>query len=371
MRTTLNFALTAEQEELKSTTRRFLAQHLPTSSVRTSMESATPIPVDLWREMANGLGIAGLLIPEAAGGLELGFIEAACVLQEIGRSVAPLPFLVTSILGVSLLSHADAKDPIIAEIFAGINTGDIILGLVCGSIDDPLRPCGTWSGAGVTAESRFALDGAQATHLLVALDGDRGTVLALVRADAPGVTVTAEVTLDLTRPMAHVRFDSSPATVILDHTQLQQLTERFDAIASAGIAQDMIGGAERVLEMSVEYAKDRHQFGRPIGSFQAIKHRLADMLVDVESAKSTALYAAFTIADASDDQLIAAATAKSTCGDAYFRVAAASIQVHGGIGFTWEHDAHLYFKRAKADQILFGNGPAQRRKLAHLLGIVS
>ncbi len=335
------------------------------------MESATPIPVKLWREMADGLGIAGLLVPESAGGLELGFIEAACVLQEIGRSVAPLPFFVTSILGVSLLSNADANDPIIAEVLAGINTGDVILSLVCGSIDNPLKPCGTRSDARATAESRFALDGTQATHLLVVLDGDGGTVLALVRADAPGVTITAEVTLDQTRPMAHVRLDSSPATVILDHAQLQQIAERFDTIASAGIAQDMIGGAERVLEMSVEYAKDRHQFGRPIGSFQAIKHRLADMLVDVESAKSTALYAAFTISDGSDDQAIAAATAKSTCGDAYFRVAAASIQVHGGIGFTWEHDAHLYFKRSKADQILFGNGPAQRRKLAHLLGIVN
>jgi alkylation response protein AidB-like acyl-CoA dehydrogenase len=371
VRTTLNFALTPEQDELKTTTRRFLAQHLPTTSVRTSMESATPIPVELWREMANGLGIAGLLLPESAGGLELGFIEAACVLQEIGRSVAPLPFLVTSILGVSLLSMANSEDPVIADILAGINTGEVILGLVCGSMDNPLKPCGTWSGAEVTAESRFVLDGAQATHLLMTLDGDKGAVLALVRADAPGVTITPQTTLDLTRPMAHVRFNSSPGSAILDHAQLPQIAAGFDILTSAAIAQDMVGGADRVLEMSVEYAKDRHQFGRPIGSFQAIKHRLADMLVDLESAKSTALYAAFTIADKTDDQAIAAATAKSTCGDAYFRVAAASIQVHGGIGFTWEHDAHLYFKRAKADQILFGDGPAQRRKLARLLGIIT
>lgn len=335
------------------------------------MESTTPIPVDLWREMTSELGIAGLLVPESAGGLGLGFVEAACVLQEIGRAVAPLPFLVTSVLGVGLLSRADHEKSVVTDLLEGIVAGEVILGLACGSIDEPLRPCGTWTEAGATAESRFVLDGAQATHLLVTLDGDDGPVLALVRADSQNVIITPQTTLDLTRPMAHVRIDSSPATVILDRDQLQQIAFNFDIIASAAVAQDMVGGADRVLEMSVDYAKDRHQFGRPIGSFQAVKHRLADMLVDVEAAKSTALYSAFTITDSAEDQAIAAATAKSTCGDAYFRVAAASIQVHGGIGFTWEHDAHLYFKRAKANQILFGNGPTQRRKLARLLGIAA
>lgn len=370
MRATLNFAFTSEQEELKATTRRFLTQRLPTSLVRTTMESTTPIPIDLWQAMVNELGIAGLLIPESQGGLGLGFVEAACVLQEIGRAVAPLPFLVTSVLGASLLNQATNDDPVIAETIAGISSGTVVLGLVSGTAEHPLHPSGTWHDTGINAESRFVLDGTQATHLLITLEREGERVLALVRAEAPGVVLTQQTTLDLTRPMAQVSFNASPGTMVLDGPALEAATPAFEALANASMAQDMVGGAERVLEMSVAYAKDRHQFGRPIGSFQAVKHRLADMLVDLESAKSVALYAAFTLADQADDQAIAATTAKATCGDAYYRIAASSIQVHGGIGFTWEHDAHLYFKRAKADQILFGNGPAQRRKLAHLLGII-
>ncbi|WP_298211977.1 acyl-CoA dehydrogenase family protein [Ferrimicrobium sp.] len=365
----MNFALTEEQEELKGTTRRFLAERLPTSLVRASMESTSPIPVSIWQEMVEELGIAGLIIPESAGGLGLGFVEAACILQEIGRGVAPLPFLVTSVLGASLLIQGNEDDPVIAETIAGISAGTVLLGLVSGTAEHPLQPSGSWTDAGISAESRFVLDGTQATHLLVALERNGRPVLALVPADAPGVTLTPETTLDLTRPMAHVQFHSSPGTVVLDADALEAAADGFDVLASAALAQDMVGGAERILEMSVAYAKDRHQFGRPIGSFQAVKHRLADMLVDLESARSVALYAASTIASHEDDQAIAASTAKSTCGDAYYRMAASSIQVHGGIGFTWEHDAHLYFKRAKADQILFGDGLAHRRRIAHLLGI--
>lgn len=366
----MNFALTPEQEELKTTTRRFLSQRLPTNMVRKTMETDAPIAVDVWRAMAVELGIAGLMVPESAGGLGLGFVEAACILHEVGRAVAPLPFLVTSVLGVELLTQGDQKEPAIATTLEGIANGTVVLGLMGGSVEDPLLPCGTWTPSGASAESRFVLDGTQATHLLVTLTSETGPVLVLLPTNTPGVRITHETTLDLTRPMAHVELTTAKATIVLNVPELRRAHESFGSFASASIAQDMVGGAERVLEMSVSYAKDRHQFGRPIGGFQAVKHRLADMLVDVESAKSTALYAAFTMDDHTDDRAIAASTAKSVCGDAFFRVAAASIQVHGGIGFTWEHDAHLYFKRAKADQILFGNGPLHRRRLAGLVGIV-
>jgi alkylation response protein AidB-like acyl-CoA dehydrogenase len=365
----LNFAMTPEQEELKTTTRRFLSQRLPTNQTRAIMETEHPIALDVWATMASELGVAGVLVPESAGGLGLGFVEAACILQEIGRIVAPLPFLVTSVLAVELLSFGDPTAPATASTLEGIATGAVVVGLMGRSAEDPLAPCGTLTSNKVDAGSRFVLDGAQATHLLVAIESDEGPMLALVSATSPGVHITAQTTLDLTRPIAEATLSAADATIVLDPSAFQRARSSFATMASAAIAQDMIGGAERVLEMSVDYAKDRHQFGRPIGSFQAIKHRLADMLVDVESARSTALYAAFTIADGADDQAIAAATAKSVCGDAYFRVASAAIQVHGGIGFTWEHDAHLYFKRAKADQILFGNGPLHRRRLAGLLGL--
>jgi alkylation response protein AidB-like acyl-CoA dehydrogenase len=190
--------------------------------------------------------------------------------------------------------------------------------------------------------------------------------LYVVDADCPEVTVTPLSTLDMTRPQARVELASAPARPLTDDAAV---IDRVMATAAIMLAAEQVGGAQRCLDMAVEYAKIRVQFGRPIGSFQAIKHKCADMLVDVESARSAAYYAASVLDDNSESPLVAAALAKAHCSSAYTRVAAENIQIHGGIGFTWEHPAHLYFKRAKTSEILFGDPAWQRERLAALVGI--
>lgn len=360
----MRFTLTNEEQELRDTLRRFLASHLPVDVIRRKMESDEPMPRALWSEINNELGLAGALVPEQHGGLGLGFMEAAVVLQEIGRGVAPLPFLSSSVLAVGLLSASD--HPRAAELLGAIAAGEAVVALAPATTASLRAPSVELDGGRATGHSRFVLDGQIATHLLVMAEP---VTIGVVDTSAVGVTLQRLTTLDLTRPMAEVTIDRAPCDILLEGPTAARALARAEVVAACGIAQDMVGGAARVLEFTLDYAKARHQFGRPIGSFQAIKHRLADMLVDVECATSSAMAAASSLAEDAEDAELLARMAKSYCGDAYYRVAAASIQVHGGIGFTWEHDCHLYFKRAKADQLLFGDGAGQRMRVGELLGI--
>ena len=214
------------------------------------------------------------------------------------------------------------------------------------------------------------LDGGIADLVVVPAVEDGALALFVVDPADDAVAVEPLGTMDLTRKQAAMHFDGAPAVTRLDPGEgaLEALRRLVD-LAVTMLAFEQVGAAERCMEMSVSYAKERIQFGRPIGSFQAVKHKCAQMLVDVEAARSTALYAARMIADASPDAGVAAALAKVRCSDAFFDVAAETIQVHGGIGFTWEHDAHLYFKRAKTDRLLFGEPAAWRATLGHRLGL--
>jgi alkylation response protein AidB-like acyl-CoA dehydrogenase len=247
------------------------------------------------------------------------------------------------------------------------------------------EPSGRWDEAGVGAMAAldgdewvlsgaksYVLDGHTADLLIVAAKTEAGTSLFLVPGDATGVTRTTLDTMDMTRKQAEVRLESVrvPASALLGMDGAGWAT--IEAITEVGIvalALEQVGGAQRCLDMSVEYAKDRVQFGRPIGSFQSIKHKCADMLVQVEAARSAAYYAAWAISVESDERETVVPLAKAFCSDAYFHCAGENIQIHGGIGFTWEHDAHLYFKRAKTSQLLFGDPSFHRSALADRIGI--
>jgi alkylation response protein AidB-like acyl-CoA dehydrogenase len=231
----------------------------------------------------------------------------------------------------------------------------------------------TASGAGdswtVTGEKLYVLDGHTADLILVAARTGAGVSVLAVERGASGLTTTPLSTMDQTRKQARVSFESTPARLIgIDGQGWAAISKMLD-LAAVALAAEQVGGAQKVLEMAVEYAKVRVQFGRPIGSFQAIKHKCADMLLEVESAKSAAYYAGWAAAEDNDELPVVASLAKSYCSEAYFHATAENIQIHGGIGFTWEHPAHLYFKRAKSSELLFGDPTYHRELLAQRIGI--
>jgi alkylation response protein AidB-like acyl-CoA dehydrogenase len=293
----------------------------------------------------------------------------------MGRALLPAPFFATAVLAANalLLSGDDAAGK---EFLPGIAAGATIATLAFAGDD------GRWSdlGAGVRATTAgdghalagvtsFVLDGLVADLLLVVATTDAGPSLFAVAGDAAGLARTPLFTMDQTRKLARVELDATPGRLVGTEGDAASVVERTLQLAAVGLAHEQVGGAQRCLEMATQYAKDRIQFGRPIGSFQAVKHKCADMLVHVELARSAAYYAAWCAATQDDDLPVAAALAKSYCSEAYFSVAAENIQVHGGIGFTWEHPAHLYFKRAKSSQLLFGDPRYHRKLLARHVGI--
>lgn len=328
----------------------------------------------LWRQMSEQIGIAGLIIPEEYGGAGFGPVELCIVMEEMGRSLACAPLLGSSVAAAAaLLQCADERTK--KTLLPGIATGESIGCLATA------EPNGRWDIAGIEmiaretgdgfvldGEKRFVLEGANADVLLVAARSDEGLSLFRVDANSNGVTRSRVPALDLTRSLAHLEFAAAPA-IKVSRGNIEPQLNQVQALTIAAIAADQAGGMQICLELSTDYAKTRLQFGRPIGSYQAIKHKCADMLVDVEFAKTAAYNALFTAAEAPDDLIEAAAMAKSYCSEAYFGATMDMIQIHGGMGFTWEHPAHLYFKRAKASQVLFGDSPHHREVISERLGL--
>ena len=369
----MDFAFSDEHQELRQTVRRFLEKESSEAAVRGAMETERGFDTRMWERMASQMALPGLAIPEAHGGAGLGLIEQAIVMEEMGRVLFCGPYLSTAVLAVAALTAAGderACAEILPEIAAGRTIATLAVADERGRHDvssPPVRAArdGTeWRLDGVTS---LVLDGQVADIVLVAARVDDGTRLFRVERGASGLRREALAPLDLTRKLSRLTFTGTPAAAISPGDATRAL-ERALSIASTALAAEQTGGAQRCLEMSTEYARTRLQFGRPIGSFQAIKHKCADMLVEVELARSAAYYAAFRAA--ADDELIPAAhMARSYCSDAFFHAAAETIQIHGGMGFTWEHPAHLYFKRAKASAALFGSSVDERRKLAEILGV--
>jgi alkylation response protein AidB-like acyl-CoA dehydrogenase len=366
----MDFAFSEEQEFLRSTAREWLGAKAPSGTVRALMETESGYDEALWREIAD-LGWQAMAIPEAHGGAGFGFLELAVLLEEMGRSLFPAPFLSTVVMAATAIQRGgddDQKSELLAAIAAGELVATVAMPVGAGPFGpedlDVVATDGTLSGA-----ARFVLDGASAAVVVVpaVVDGDLG--LFLVERDAAGFSAEPLETLDLTRKLAHLRFDATPVAGRLDGAPAADVLDAVLATASVAMALEQVGGAAEVLDVAVQYAKDRVQFGRPIGSFQAIKHKCADMLVAVESARSAAYYAAWAVAEDNDEVPLVAPLAKAYCSEAFFMCAAENIQIHGGIGFTWEHDAHLYFKRAKSGETLLGSPAEHRARLADRLGI--
>jgi alkylation response protein AidB-like acyl-CoA dehydrogenase len=366
---------TSEQEELRTVVRRFLATHSDESQVRVQMDTPSGYDTGVWKLMADQLGVQSIAIPEEYGGAGFGFGDLSVVLEEAGRSLLCAPLFSTVVLGVNTLLQSG--DRAAAEAYLpGIAEGSVVATLAL------IEEGGRWSEDGIQVRAvrfgddfrisgtkPFVLDGSQADRIIVAARTDAGVSLFLVDARESGVETIALQTLDQTRRQASLTLSHAPAKLLGVEGEGWVVLRRVLDIAAAALACEQVGGAARVLESTVDYVKVREQFGRPIGSFQAVKHKLADMLVELESARSAAYYAASAVESGSADLPLAASIAKTYCSTAYYHIAAESIQLHGGIGFTWEHPAHLYFKRAKGSEVLLGSPAHHRELIAQRLAI--
>jgi len=371
----MNFAFTEEQDELRKTVRQFLDAKSPETAVREQMETDTGFDPAVWSQMGEQLGLQGLIVPEEFGGSGYSYVELGIVLEEMGRSLLCAPFFSTVVLAANTLIHSGDDDAKKAHL-PGIADGSTIATVAF------TEPSGKWDESGITMQATasgdgftlsgtkmFVLDGHTANLIIVAARTDAGVSLFSVDGGAAGLTRTALSTMDQTRKQAKLEFANTPATLIGVDGEGWAILSRVLDLAAVGLAAEQVGGAQKVLEMAVEYAKVRVQFGRPIGSFQAIKHKCADMLLEVESAKSAAYYGMWCAAELNDELPSVASLAKAYCSEAYFHATAENIQIHGGIGFTWEHPAHLYFKRAKSSELLFGDPTYHRELLAQRIGI--
>jgi alkylation response protein AidB-like acyl-CoA dehydrogenase len=360
----MRFAFSDEQDALRRELRRFLDKRATPADTRRAMASDAGFDADVWRGLVE-LGLPSLAVPEAHGGAGLGAVEIAAVMEELGRALACTPFFSSACLATPalVLGGDDAQQrahlPRLAE---GARATLAFAGRVSARRDG--------ADAILDGAHDFVVDGHTAELLLVCARENDGAGVWIVEPDAPGVSRAAIASLDPTRKLATVRLEGVrvPASARLPAAGAS-LVERVLDRARAALAAEQVGGAARCLELSVEYAKTRMQFGRPIGSFQAIKHKCADLLVLVESARSAAYWAAFAAAASEDELPEAAALAQSYCSETFLRAAGETIQIHGGIGFTWEHDAHLYFRRARSSATLLGSAPEARERLARALGL--
>ena len=378
-----------ELDELREAVREFLAAKSGESAVRDAMKGAGEVgggyDPAVWDQMARQLRLPGLALPSEYGGDGFGLTELEVVLEEMGAALACSPLFATVVLAAQALL-ASADEAACARYLPGIAAGRTIATLAAAEGN------ASWDPATVTARAErvpgdghrewalsgkksFVIDGAIADLVLVVARSTAGPGLFAVDRGAPGLRAEPMTTLDPTRPMAVLTFDEVPAVLVGTEGQAGRLMSRVLDLACVGLAAEQAGGARRCLQMSAGYARTRFQFGRPIGSFQAVKHKCADMLVRVELAEATAREAARLADEAAAESGVAAefgvaaATAHVCCSQAYLFAAAENIQVHGGIGFTWEHPAHLYFRRAKSCELLFGGPAVYHERLLDRLGI--
>lgn len=379
----MHFAFTEEQEELRSQARGFLAEFSSSEQVRKAMASETGYDPELWGRISAELGWTAVVVPEEYGGLGLSHVELVALMEEMGAALLCAPFLSSVCLAGNALALGGSEAQK-REHLPGIADGSTIGTLAY--MESNGRP----DASGIEALARrdggdfvltgsksFVLDGHTAGLLVVAArrpgsSGEEGISLFVVSSDRSGLERRLLPTMDQTRKQAEVLLKEVrvPASALMgeEGEGWRILSGTLD-LAAVAVAAEQVGGAQRCLDMSVAYAKERVQFGRPIGSFQAIKHKCADMMVEVESARSASYYAGWAASQGTEDLPLAAALAKAFCSDAYFRCAAQSLQIHGGVGFTWEYDVHLYFKRAKSSEILFGSPAYHRERVARRIGL--
>jgi alkylation response protein AidB-like acyl-CoA dehydrogenase len=371
----VDFALDAQQEELRAVVRDFLHATSPESEVRRLMDTVDGVDRPLWRRMATEIGLQGLAVPERFGGAGAGMVEVGVVLEELGRALACTPYFASTVLATTTLLRSGDEDAC-ASLLPGLVDGETIATLAL------TESSGRWDREGVALQARptptgwslnghksFVLDGVTADLVLTVAstpDGDTGVFV--VRGEADGLTRTTLPTLDPTRRQARLDYADVAGFPLRRRDGWALVSEVLD-VAAAALSAEQVGVAGQALDMAVAYAKIRHQFGRPIGSFQAVKHLLADVLLEVESARAAAYFALSAVDRGDDDLPSVASLAKAFCSEACLRATEDNIQVHGGIGFTWEHPAHLYLKRARTSQLLLGDPRYHRELLAQHIGL--
>jgi alkylation response protein AidB-like acyl-CoA dehydrogenase len=364
-----------ERTELRDTARRLLTERASSVHVRALLDDERGYDPALWHEMGE-LGWPAIPILERYGGMGAQAIDFAVILHELGRQVTPSPMLASIVVGAQALTESP-NESLAADVLPAVAAGESVLTAALSSASGSYEPSqlsvrasAASGGVVLSGVARFVPDAHIADQIVVAARDDGGEVtMALVDRVAPGVAVAVEQSFDRTRRLARVELSEvtiEPNRLLHEPGGATASHERLVAIGAIGAVCDAVGAAERILEMSTDYAKSRVQFGRPIGSFQAVKHHLANMLTDVEASRAAATFAVEAL-DSGLDVRHAAAVAKSFAGPACARVAATAVQVHGGIGFTWEHDAHLFLKRTRLDEALFGSAKWHREHLARQL----
>jgi len=379
----MNFGFTEDQEALRDATRKFLDNECPTTFVRKMMADDTAHATELWKKIAD-LGWLGIIVPEEFGGSGGSFLDLVVILEEAGKSLLPGPFFASALLGSTAVlagGSAAQKSAILPKVVEGSHILTLALA----------EKSGRYDAAGVTlaakpkgkdfvlsGEKLFVPDAHVADQLVVAArtaqgsNPEDGITLFLVDAKTPGVSIAQLKTVDMTRRQCHVAFQDvavANAQVVGEVGQGWSVLRRVLEQAMAGLCAEMVGTGQKALDMAVAYAKERVQFGKPIGSFQAVKHKCVDMMVQVENARSLTYYAAWTVDGNVSEAHQAVPMAKAYCSDMCKTVTSEAIQVHGGIGFTWEHDMHLFYRRGLASEAAFGSAPVHREVVAKTLNL--
>jgi alkylation response protein AidB-like acyl-CoA dehydrogenase len=353
---------TEDQEQFREVVSRFLHAKSTPLDARRLMASSEGYDITVWQQLCGEVGLAGTHIPEEYGGFGFGSIELGIISEEMGRHLYCGPFFASSVMaGYALLNGATEahKSAILPDIVSGVQIATLVLD----NLNNPVKVGSELKAAEghvVSGTAPIVLDAHIADLLIVVASTSEGLGLYLVNAGAEGLSITPQEALDPTRKISRVSFTEVSAERIGGLTEAQ-LNRTWDQICSV-LAHEMIGGAQHLFESTLEYTKVRVQFGRPIGSFQALKHRCADLLMELEFAKAATHHAAFCLA-ASDGKPYAASMAKAMASDTYMEVAGAGIQLRGGIGFTWEEDTHLWYKRAKSSEVFMGSAHMHRERM--------
>jgi alkylation response protein AidB-like acyl-CoA dehydrogenase len=369
----IQYAFTDEQEQFRSALRRFLDDKSPATAVRRLMETEEGYDPEVWRRLSEDLALPGIHVPQEYGGAGFGMVELGIVMEELGRSLLCAPYFSTAVLAAGAILNAgseEQKRELLPELAGGSRLATLAVTEPNGEWDPQAIQLSTDSAADgyiLNGSKSYVVDGHIADLLIVAgragsKPGRESLALFALPAASAGVKRELLKSMDPTRKIARIDFDGAHAQL------LGTLEGGADALvrtldqAAVALANEMVGGAQKLLDSAISYAKMRVQFGRPIGSFQAIKHKLADMLLDVELARSAAYYAAQAAAVEDPEWPAMASMAKAAASDAYLRTAIDCIQIHGGIGFTWDNDTHLWFKRAKSSEVFLGQ-PSYHREL--------
>jgi len=357
---------TKEQQLLRTVVSQALRDRSPTTAVREWMASSRGYDPAVWQELCGDAGLAGIHIPVEYGGSGGGAVELGIVMEEMGRALFCGPFFGSAVMaGTALLEVAGEADR--NRYLPGIASGSTIAALVIDDLNRPARVGGAiraGEAGALSGTAPMVVDAHVADVLLAIASTGSGSGLYLVERDAPGVEVTQRTTVDSTRKVSRVALSGARGEEI-GPVSRASLDAIWDRLCSA-LAHEMIGGAERLLESTVAYTKQRFQFGRPIGSFQALKHRCADLLMEIELARAVTHHSARCL-DSGEGEPHAASMAKAAAADAYMSAARAGIQLRGGIGFTWENDTHLWFKRAKSSEVLLGTPAIHRERMMTML----